>query len=118
VISVAKQGLENPPVMPAFYEVMAKAWTQSDTAPDPQQFGVLLSGVRRYPGNLNLVFSVAQAGVLHGYHQEARLLINHGLDGAPSPEVRAPFERLSKRLEARQANAPAVPAPVSAPASP
>jgi hypothetical protein len=107
VVSVATAGLERPPVMPEFYDHLAKVWTQSSSAPDARQFGAMLSGVKRYPANFNLVFSVAQIGLLHGYLQEARLLIDHGLEGAPSPEIRAPFERLAKRLEAKHSAAPA-----------
>jgi tetratricopeptide (TPR) repeat protein len=114
VLTVVQQGLEKPPVMPEFYDMLAKVWTQSSVAPDAQQFGVLLAGVRRYPANLNLVFSVAQIGLLHGYHQEAKVLVGYGLEGAPSPAIRAPFERLAKRLEAKQSSAPA---PTTAPAT-
>jgi tetratricopeptide (TPR) repeat protein len=119
VLSPVEQGLQKPPVMAEFYDVLAKVWTFAPSAPDAQQFGALLGGVRRYPDNLNLIFSAAQVAVLHGYNQEARLLINHGLEGAGSPEIRGAFERLSKRLDARQAGAgtPVAPAaPVVTPA--
>lgn len=113
LLLVARQ---QPPRLPAVYDLMADTWTRSPATPKREDIGALVDGVRLYPGRLKLAYQAAALSADAGLVEVAHSLADHGVKYAPDAASRARFETLKKSLPPEPPAAPPVATPPATPA--
>lgn len=87
-----------PPLRPEVYRTIAEIWLHSATPPKPDYLLVLNEGVRKFPGDADLVASAARAKLRAGVNAEAASLAALGLRLAHDDATRARFQKLQAEL--------------------
>jgi hypothetical protein len=113
VIEVLEAGLKHPPALVELYNNLAMVWIENPARPTPEQYTMLVRCVRQNPKNLMLAHNVAAAGIQHGYLEESRPLVAHGLRYASSERARAAFSKLNSFLPAKADSTPETVKPAS-----
>lgn len=86
------------PHLPGLYTAIAEVWTASATPPTAAQLAVLDEGVRRFPSDAPLLLRTAELKLAAGRPEEARALVQLGLQIAPDAATRTRFEQLRATL--------------------
>ncbi len=87
-----------PPALPETYELIAAAWSQSATAPTPENLGVLDEGIRAFPRDSEMLYAAAQLYGQAGAPAIASSIGRLGLRFSTEPAARAKFEQLLASL--------------------
>jgi len=88
-----------PPPRADVYRLMAETWLHSATAPAPDALRALDEGVRRFPGDANLVHAAARAKLRAGLTADAASLAALGIRFAHDDATRARFRQLQDSLQ-------------------
>ncbi len=86
------------PLRPEIYRTIAEIWLHSATPPKPDYLLILNEGVRKFPGDADLVASAARAKLRAGVNAEATSLAALGLRLAHDDATRARFQKLQAEL--------------------
>lgn len=92
------QGLSHPPALASIYDLLARTWYFSPSAPTKDQFETLAAGAQQNYTDLGLVYRVAALGTKHNHFETSRKFAAFGIANAPDPETKAKFEALSSQL--------------------
>ena len=87
-----------PPLRPEVYRTIAEIWLHSATPPKPDYLLILNEGVRKFPGDADLVASAARAKLRAGVNADAVSLTALGLRLAHDDATRARFQKLQAEL--------------------
>lgn len=99
-----------PPPLAEAYRLIAETWSASAVPATPDNFSVLVEGVRLFPRDGDLVFAAALLAVQRGFAAEARELVKLGERTAEPGAGRDRFTVLGAALGRDGVPAPAVPA--------
>jgi hypothetical protein len=86
------------PALPETYELIATAWSQSATAPTPDNLAVLDEGIRAFPRNSALLYTAAQLYRQAGAPPIAASIAKLGLRYPADDAAKARFEQLLASL--------------------
>jgi hypothetical protein len=101
-----------PPPLPEVYELIGDAWSHCALTPSAAHLAVLDEGVKLFPRNLPLIYTLASLKVKAGLFADATSIITLGQRLATDAEMRGKFETLKASLPPpAPAPAPAAPAP-------
>ena len=89
---------QQAPARAAVYHTIAELWLHSATAPKADYLLVLNEGVRKFPGDADLIAAAARAKARAGIPAEAASLVALGLRLAHDDATRARFEKLRTEL--------------------
>jgi hypothetical protein len=103
VLEAFEAGIKYPPALAELYQGLALLWIESPIAPTPAQYTAMVRGVANNPKDLVLTYNVAAAGILHGFLEQSRPLVAHGLRYAATEKARAAFSLLNENLPATPA---------------
>lgn len=112
VLAPLHTGCSQLPPMAELYETIAEVWLATDETPSREDLRQLYGGAHRFPTQLKLIYLAAAVAVRAGDAVNARVLIDHGIEHAPSEPVRARFRELEARLPSRAPEPPEATAPV------
>lgn len=87
-----------PPLRAEVYRTVAEVWLRSATAPKPDYLLVLNEGVRKFPGDADLVEATARAKLRAGVNAEAAALAALGLRLSHDDATRTRFQKLQAEL--------------------
>jgi hypothetical protein len=88
----------HPPLRADLFRTVADVWLHSATVPKPENLLALNEGVRAFPGDADLVHTVARAKLRAGATADATSLANLGLRFAHDDATRARFQQLLATL--------------------
>ncbi|HEY8995416.1 MAG TPA: hypothetical protein VIM71_12180 [Lacunisphaera sp.] len=86
------------PAIPTTYDTIAEAWLASAALPKPDHLGVLIEGIRLFPGNNPQFLRVAELYRRIGDHTTATGLAEAGLRLTKDPDAKARFEQFLASL--------------------
>ena len=104
VAALMRARAQRPP-LPDVYEELAGVWARSARPPDAEALAVIYEGAITFPGRQRLLYLAASLATEYGRLQDARPLVDHGLNHA-RPDVRPHFVALDERLRARSLRTP------------
>jgi hypothetical protein len=90
-----------PSPLPETYELIAEAWAASSVPPKPDHLGVLDEGVRRFPGDSELIHRTAKLYEQAGLVPTALAITRLGLRFATDPAAKTRLDELQAALSAR-----------------
>ena len=86
------------PPLPEVYEMIAETWRVSESKPKRGHLAVIDEGVRLFPRRAELVLRGAELNLLHGYADEAAVLIGIGLRVVEDDAARTRLAALQRQL--------------------
>lgn len=86
------------PVWPETYGLIVDVLAAGDSAPTAAQRDALREGIKLFPRDSRLTTKTAQLLLRHGFTNEAREVIAHGLRFAPDNDAHSSFEKLQAAL--------------------
>jgi len=98
ILAPLRLARDQPPPMPALYELAGDTWLRSAVRPTPDDAKLLLEGALRFPQRMRFVYQASVAAVETNDVKSAHLLADHGLRHAPDERTKQGFVELKAQL--------------------
>ncbi len=105
VLALLRRAAGLPPPLREVYESVANLWWEADAKPPEKDLVLLEQGVRRFPGQLALVYRTAQLCAEGGRPAQAAAIAEWGERAAAGPKDKQRFAELRAKLPAAPAAA-------------
>ena len=99
IIEPLSKALGQRPPAAGTYLVLAEAWLLAEMPPKPEHLKVLLDGCRLFPTNIELLWRAATLLIENRHAEDAKPLVERGLNLADTPQDRDRFKALAEKLK-------------------